>query len=151
MWRNEPTERFVEWMRGYNDASAEEGRAQLPVGFYGMDLYSLHHSMAKVVEYLQGVDPSFAKEAMEAYAVLKPYEKDPTGYGRAMAQGQLRSPMGQGNRLVSGLDVQKKLEGVLTQLQRRNEGKYEYDLRYTAEERLDAEINAEVVVNGVST
>ena len=30
MWRNEPTERFVEWMRSYNDACAEDGRAALP-------------------------------------------------------------------------------------------------------------------------
>lgn len=111
-----------------------------------MDLYSLHHSMHKVVEYLQGVDPPFAKEAMEAYSVLEPYQRDPSAYGRAMAQGQLR----QGNRLLSGIDVQKRLEGVLTQLQRRNAGKYEYELRYTAEERLDAEINAEVVVNAES-
>ena len=29
----------------------------------------------KVIEYLQGVDPPFAKEAMDAYSVLEPYRK----------------------------------------------------------------------------
>ena len=146
MWRNTSTANFIEWLRAHNDRAAEQGSASLPVGFYGMDLYSLHHSMSKVIEYLQGVDPPFAREAMEAYSVLEPYRRDPSAYGRAMAQGQLRA----GNRFLSGVDVQRKLEGVLTQLQRRNEGKYEYELRYTAEERLDAEINAEVVVNAES-
>ena len=50
--------------------------------------------------------------------------------------------------MVGGLEVQRRLEAVLTQLQRRNAGRYEYELRYTAEQRLDAEINAEIVVNG---
>ena len=146
MWRNAATEAFLEWAKEHNEAKAEEGG--VPVGFYGMDLYSLHHSMHRVLEYLRGVDPSFAKEAQEAFAVLEPFQRDPSAYGRAMAQGQLRAD---GNRrAVSGVDVQRRLEGILATLQRRNEGKYEYELRYTAEERLDAEINAEVVVNAES-
>ena len=51
-------------------------------------------------------------------------------------------------RPVNGLQVQTMLEKVLTKLQRNNERSYEYEIRYTAEERLEAEINAEIVVNG---
>ena len=140
MWRNEPTARFVEWLKAFNEAHSDE---RPPCGFYGLDLYSLHHSARQVISYLEGVDKPAAREAREAYEVLMPYEHDMVAYGRAMAQGRLTV----GHRHLTALEIQKRLEGVLTQLQRRNEGRYEYELRYTAEQRLDAEINAEIVVN----
>ena len=34
MWRNAPTEAFIEWLRAHNDAKADDGSAELPVGFY---------------------------------------------------------------------------------------------------------------------
>lgn len=52
MWRNRVVERFVAWLRTRNEGVREEDR----VGFYGMDLYSLHGSVARVLEYLEEVD-----------------------------------------------------------------------------------------------
>ena len=147
MWRNKPTEAFIEWLRKHNEVQIDAGSASLPVGFYRMDLYSLHRSAEKVIEYLDGVDQSFAAAAREAYSVFAPYAKDPFAYGKALAQqgGHLRV---QGSsRPLSGVEIQRKLEAVLTRLQRNNEKEYEYELKYTAEQKLDAEINAEIVVN----
>src|SRR6185503_19757325 len=42
MWRNREVEEFVEWLRGHNmpiDVPAQR------VGFYGLDIYSLHDSI----------------------------------------------------------------------------------------------------------
>lgn len=52
MWRNEDVQNFVEWLRDHN--GRHPGKE---VGFYGLDLYSLHRSMRAVIEYLEGVDP----------------------------------------------------------------------------------------------
>ncbi len=54
MWRNTVVLEFVEWMREFN-RDIDPKRA--PVGFYGMDLYSLHASIEAVLKYLEKVDP----------------------------------------------------------------------------------------------
>src|SRR2546430_10371147 len=45
MWRNTVVLEFVEWMREFN-RDIDPKRA--PVGFYGMDLYSLHASIEEI-------------------------------------------------------------------------------------------------------
>src|SRR5215207_6538281 len=62
MWRNVVVAEFVTLLREYNDALAPDGQK---VGFYGLDLYSLHRSMEAVVEYLDRVDPEYAQRARE--------------------------------------------------------------------------------------
>src|SRR5947209_18724206 len=52
MWRNTVVVEFVEWLREWNQ---RHERSQ--VGFYGMDLYSLHASISSVLTYLDRVDP----------------------------------------------------------------------------------------------
>jgi len=46
MWRNTEVLAFVEWLRAYNVA-VPDGRS--PIGFYGLDLYSLYTSMGAVL------------------------------------------------------------------------------------------------------
>jgi len=41
MWRNKVMLEFVEWLRGFNK---QFNPKRAPVGFYGMDLYSMHAS-----------------------------------------------------------------------------------------------------------
>src|SRR5438067_11405164 len=52
MWRNADVLDFVGWLREHNDALA---RGAAKAGFYGLDLYSLHASMAAVLAYLDQV------------------------------------------------------------------------------------------------
>src|SRR4051794_3792599 len=52
MWRNTVVLEFVQWLCDFNCAHPNS-RA----GFYGMDLYGLHASIAGVLEYLDNVDP----------------------------------------------------------------------------------------------
>jgi erythromycin esterase-like protein len=57
MWRNADVLDFVGWLRAYNDGLERDER---PVGFYGLDLYSLHASIEAVLSYLRVVDPGTA-------------------------------------------------------------------------------------------
>jgi erythromycin esterase-like protein len=65
MWRNTVVVGFIEWLRAHNDGLAPGAKK---VGFYGLDLYSLHASMKAVLRYLEKVDPEAAKRARERYS-----------------------------------------------------------------------------------
>jgi protein-L-isoaspartate(D-aspartate) O-methyltransferase len=87
MWRNREVDEFVAWLRGRNRDLPDERRT----GFYGLDLYSLHSSIARVLSYLDEVDPDAARVARERYACLSPWESDPAVYGRMVLSGRYRA------------------------------------------------------------
>jgi erythromycin esterase-like protein len=77
MWRNRDVESFVEWLRAYNGSRLSETRA----GFYGLDLYSLHASIAAVLSYLDEIDPAAAERARQHYGCFDHVEGDLLRYG----------------------------------------------------------------------
>lgn len=79
MWRNADVLDFVGWLRSHND----EQDPRRAVGFYGLDLYSLHASMSAVLEYLRVVDPDAARRAQARYACFDHAGGDPQEYGYA--------------------------------------------------------------------
>ena len=83
MWRNADVLDFVGWLREHNDALRESDR----VGFYGLDLYSLHASIDAVLRYLRVVDPDAARRAAERYACFGRFGGDPQSYGYAATLG----------------------------------------------------------------
>ncbi|HEY3349777.1 MAG TPA: erythromycin esterase family protein [Thermoanaerobaculia bacterium] len=85
MWRNADVLDFVGWLRGRNDAIAED---RDKAGFYGLDLYSLHASMEAVVAYLERVDPDAARRAASRYACFDRFGGDAQGYGASTMFGQ---------------------------------------------------------------
>ena len=87
MWRNQEVHDFVEWLREWNRELPEEER----VGFHGLDLYSLHSSIERVLRYLDDVDPDTARVARERYGCLSPWETDPAVYGRMVLSGRYRA------------------------------------------------------------
>lgn len=80
MWRNKVVLEFVEWLRGFNN---RPDRKQAPVGFYGMDLYSLHASIDAVLQYLDKVDSEAARRARSRYSCFDHFGHDPQQYGYA--------------------------------------------------------------------
>jgi erythromycin esterase-like protein len=54
MWRNRDVVEFMGWLRSHNASLDPSAR----VGFYGLDLYSLHTSIEAVLAYLRKVDPA---------------------------------------------------------------------------------------------
>ena len=84
MWRNEVVRDFVEWLRAYNDAQEPD----VPrVGFYGLDLYSLHASIEGVISYLDSVDPEAADRARRRYSCFDHFGEDAQLYGYATSLG----------------------------------------------------------------
>ena len=79
MWRNADMVDFVGWLRAFNDSAPPERQ----VGFYGLDLYSLHASMEAVVSYLRKVDPDAAMRAARSYACFDRFGSEPQEYGYA--------------------------------------------------------------------
>jgi erythromycin esterase-like protein len=83
MWRNVEVRDFTEWLRTHNAPINDPARR---VGFYGLDLYSLHGSIAAVLEYLDRADPELARRARAHYACFDPWQ-DPAAYGHAATGG----------------------------------------------------------------
>ena len=84
MWRNADMLDFVGWLRHLNDVRADPASS---VGFFGLDLYSLHESMAAVIDHLRAVDPAAAHRAAQRYQCFEPFGHDPVVYGRVTQLG----------------------------------------------------------------
>lgn len=88
MWRNAEFGAFAEWLRAWNAGHPEPGRQ---ARLHGLDLYSLHTSIAAVLSYLDRVDPVAARLARDRYGCLTPWQRDPATYGRLAVTGRYQS------------------------------------------------------------
>src|SRR5688572_1082020 len=84
MWRNADVLDFIGWLRAYNDDLLQNASK---VGFYGLDLYSLHTSIEVVLNYLDKVDPEGARRARTRYACFDHFGEDVQAYGYATGLG----------------------------------------------------------------
>ncbi len=83
MWRNTEMVEFVAWLRRHNASRA----GAEPVGFFGIDLYSLHKSIDAVLHYLDVHDVQEAARARQRYGCFDPFGPDPQHYGYATSFG----------------------------------------------------------------
>jgi erythromycin esterase-like protein len=128
MWRNREVVRFLRWLRAENAGRSADTR----VGFYGLDLYSLHRSMARVIEYLDKVDPTAAARARRGYACFDVFGDDVQSYGYAATLSLERS-------------CEDEVIKQLVELRRRAAEYATRDGRIAADEYFAAEQNARVV------
>jgi erythromycin esterase-like protein len=77
MWRNMDVMNFVTWLRSFNNGLP----TQQKIGFYGLDLYSMHASMHAVISYLDKIDLQAANEARQRYACFDRFDKQMQDYG----------------------------------------------------------------------
>jgi erythromycin esterase-like protein len=84
MWRNADVLDFVGWLRTHNDSLDPSRR----IGLYGLDLYSLHASIERVLRYLDEIDPDAAQRARSRYACFDNFGGDPQAYGYATSLGR---------------------------------------------------------------
>ena len=87
MWRNADVLDFVGWLRESNAGRAPSERT----GFYGLDLYSMHESIAAVLEHLDSTDREAAERARKRYSCFDHFGGDPQAYGYAAAAGMTES------------------------------------------------------------
>jgi erythromycin esterase-like protein len=130
MWRNKEVVRFLRWLRAENAGRRPEARA----GFDGLDLYSLHRSMSRVIEYLTKVDPDAASRAREGYACFDRFGEDVQLYGYAASLNIDRA-------------CEDEVVEQLVELRRRAADYASRDGRIAADEYFVAEQNAHVVRN----
>jgi erythromycin esterase-like protein len=128
MWRNADVLDFVGWLRNFNDHDFK------PVGFYGLDLYSLHASMRAVLDFLDKVDPESARRARYRYACFEHFGEDTQAYGYAASFGLSKSCENE------ALSQWKEMRQRATDLSRR-------DGRVFPDEFFFAEQNARLVKN----
>ncbi len=127
MWRNRDVRDFIAWLRNRN------AQAEAPVGFYGLDLYSLYRSAEAVIDYLEKVDPEQAASARRLYAALD-HVRDPQEYGYEAATG-IREP------------CRDAAAAMLADLRRKAADYLVHDGRAARAEQFFAERNAQVVLN----
>ncbi len=87
MWRNTAIVRFLDALRAHNSSRAPEHQA----GFYGLDFYCLHASMAEVLDYLNRVDPAAAAQMRARDATFGGFGEDAQAAGYAVTLGLTRS------------------------------------------------------------
>jgi erythromycin esterase-like protein len=131
MWRNADVLDFVDWLRAHNDARAS---GATPVGFYGLDLYSLNASITAVLGYLDKVDPEAAQRARYRYGCLEHFGEDTQAYGYAASIGLHKS-------------CEDEVVSQLLELQRRAAEYAGRDGRVAPDEFFFAEQNARLVKN----
>ncbi|MDX6629091.1 MAG: hypothetical protein QOH00_1337 [Gaiellales bacterium] len=131
MWRNRDVADFIGWLREWNDALP---KGAPKVGFYGLDLYSLHTSMEAVVEFLEQVDAEAAQRARERYACFDHFSRDPQIYGYEAGTGTAEP-------------CERQAVEQLVELQRRRAVLTGRDERVSEDRYFYAEQNARLVVN----
>ncbi len=130
MWRNTVVVEFIDWLRHHNRGRAAADRA----GVYGLDLYSLHASIAAVLTYLRTVDPAAAERARYRYGCFEDFEEEPQAYGYAASFGLSRS-------------CEDDVVGQLVELRKRAADYAARDGQPAADEYFFAEQNARLVRN----
>lgn len=83
MWRNREFSALVQDLRTWNLRREPADRVELR----GLDVYSLTQSQARVLAYLDQMDPAAAVQARRRYGCLRPYFDEPQRYGAAVRFG----------------------------------------------------------------
>ena len=130
MWRNTVILEFIEWLKNHNDSLDKTDR----IGFYGIDLYSLHSSIEAVLDYLNKTDPEAARRAEYRYSCFDHFGEDPKHYGYA-----------------ASFDLSKSCEAEvvnqLTELRKRAFAYINRDAFVARDEYFYAEQNARLIKN----
>jgi erythromycin esterase-like protein len=131
MWRNADVLDFTRWLRHHNRLQKAEERK---VGFYGLDLYSLHASIEAVLAYLAKVDPASVPRARKRYACFDHFGQDTQTYGLATGLGMAPS-------------CEEAVINELVELRLREAQYLQHDGRVAEDELFCAEQNALVIKN----
>lgn len=130
MWRNAEIEKFVQWLYQWNKGLDQGQR----IGFYGLDLYSLHASSEVVIRYLEKIDPRAAEEARERYACFEHCNFNMQDYGFFSRYGLAKNC------------EQEVLDQLIT-LQKKTMDYMQYEGNRLQDEFMNAEQNARIVKN----
>ena len=83
MWANWEIVALIEWLRDFN----KNLPAEMKVGFYGLDVYSLWDSMKTMLGYLEKEDKAAAESVKKAISCFEPFKEDEQEYARFSLTG----------------------------------------------------------------
>lgn len=132
MWRNREVLAFLTWLKEYNSQRS----IARPVGFYGLDLYSLYRSIEAVISYLERVDPEAARLARARYACFEQFGEESEDYG--YATGFHLSPSCEQEVITQLVDLQQQ-----NSVYRRRDGQMIEDDSFSAVQNARLVKNAE--------
>lgn len=78
MWANHEMVDLVDWLKSYNRSKLD------PVGFHGLDVYSLYESIDQVINQLNKIDPAMAMKATHYYSCFDSFRHDERAYARSL-------------------------------------------------------------------
>lgn len=122
MWANREVTDLIEWMRSYSEA-------QSPVGFFGLDVYSLFESIDAIRSYSARLNPSLASDLVKRLRCFEPFDRNEFSYAQSLA----RLPTGCHQEVTSNL---RDLLAVRLQ-----------DTSLSGAELFDVQQNARVIAN----
>ncbi|HME90432.1 MAG TPA: erythromycin esterase family protein, partial [Myxococcaceae bacterium] len=125
-WNTEEVLELIQWMRRYN----EDSRHKAKLEFYGFDMQSPSGAIQQAVEYLQRVDPTFARDVA---TIVAPLDND------FDAQNYAQLPAARAAMVA---------EGVARILKRLDDNKDRYLRSSSAREWVEARMNAKVAIQG---
>jgi erythromycin esterase len=103
--------RWPTWMWGNTEISAlisdlrmVDRFSQYPVGFHGLDVYSLFESIDSILSKLSQMDRPLAASVKKYYSCLDPFRRDERAYARSLT----RVPRGCQEEVMSALDEMLK-------------------------------------------
>src|SRR5215813_1936730 len=132
--RAQITKRLIQ-EKGFTAVAVEaHASGATPVGFYGLDLYSLNASIVAVLGYLDTIDPEAARRARYRYGCFEHFGEDTQAYGYAASIGLSKS-------------CEDEVVSQLIELQRRAAEYAGRDGRVAPDEFFYAEQNARLVKN----
>lgn len=74
MWANEQTANLIESLKGK------------PVGFYGIDVYSLYESLDQIKKYARRLSPDVEQRILDSITLFDAFEKDEIKYAKSLAK-----------------------------------------------------------------
>jgi len=135
VWRNEVMKNFVHWLRLHNDSQKEilPKRDRMPVGFYGLDVYSFHESMHEVTSKLKKMHHDQGAHMIERkYSLLEGHR----GLGDSLLDEPSIMDEGHLNEAAAALKLLQMEKYKLT---------HRFGLKMDEEEFWDIEQNAKLV------
>lgn len=78
IWANKEMVELIDWIKYHNRSKLD------PIGFHGLDVYSLYESIDQVILQLNKIDPALAMKATYYYSCFDSYRHDEKAYARSL-------------------------------------------------------------------
>lgn len=101
MWANSEILNFIDWLKQLNESSIKNKK---PVGFHGLDIYSLYESMDEVISNVTPIDLKLSQEIAKRYSCMASFRRDEIAYVKSL----FKHPPGCKEEILEALNLTLK-------------------------------------------